>query len=113
MRSVYLQNRAAQVSQAHWRHSEVPDFQTPADTPPPPGAAASAAPAAAEGAVHVSLSLGRAFAPGVATAPADPSEPQASPASAAPAQTAPAAVELQPTGASLEPLKFTAVGPGF
>jgi phospholipid-binding lipoprotein MlaA len=44
MRSVYLQNRAAQVSQAHWRHSDLPDFETPADSPGAAPAAAAAAP---------------------------------------------------------------------
>ena len=51
MRSVYLQNRAAEVSQARWRHSDLPDFDTPADTssttPAPVAAAPAAAPVAA------------------------------------------------------------------
>lgn len=48
MRSVYLQNRAAEVNQARWTHSDLPDFDTPADTPPAqPRAAATPASASA------------------------------------------------------------------
>jgi phospholipid-binding lipoprotein MlaA len=31
LRSLYLQNRAAEVDQARWHHTEVPEFETPAD----------------------------------------------------------------------------------
>lgn len=43
IRSVYLQDRAAQIDQARWRHKMVPDFDTPADTPDKGHAAASTA----------------------------------------------------------------------
>ena len=46
MRSVYLQSRAALVNQAQWRHSNLPDFDTPADTPPAQAAVSAAPPAA-------------------------------------------------------------------
>lgn len=59
MRSVYLQNRAAQVNQARWTHSDLPDFDTPADTPPAqPAAAATPASASAAAAPETPAAAG-------------------------------------------------------
>ena len=73
MRSVYLQNRAALVDQSHWRHGNLPDFETPADTSPAAAAAAASA----------------AVTPAVATATAKAAPEAARAVPAAPQDAAP------------------------
>jgi phospholipid-binding lipoprotein MlaA len=75
MRSVYLQNRAAQVDQSHWRHTSLPEFETPADTSPAAAAAAAAAAFAAAASSATAASAATATPPAtVAPAAAETSE---------------------------------------
>ena len=88
MRSVFLQDRASQVDQARWKHSALPDFDTPADTSsPPPAAAASpaaaspAAATAATAAVHAAASpAAAATSQALSASPAEPAAPTVIPA---------------------------------
>ena len=70
MRSVYLQNRAAKVNQARWRHSDLPDFDTPPGAARPSRRVAVSAPPAVPAAPQAAAPL-EAPAKSVRPAPAE------------------------------------------